>query len=182
MITEVCEHNVDLSLLPEKANILDLGCRGFQFTNYFKDLGHTVYSVDIDELQGQSYYQCAITGYNGKAGILKTDDPQATRIMPGCDVTSYTLEKFMDFVGVEFFDLIKMDIEMAEYPVILSLSKAPAKQLSIEFHLHYGQYTQADMKIMEAKLRDLKYEFVSHKLTEEFGAGLNYWRSLFVLR
>ena len=31
MITEIAEHSVDLSLLPLKANILDIGCRGFLF-------------------------------------------------------------------------------------------------------------------------------------------------------
>ena len=37
MVTTIAEHNVDESLLPEKATILDVGCQGFQFTNYFPE-------------------------------------------------------------------------------------------------------------------------------------------------
>lgn len=183
MITEIAEHSVDLSLLPERANILDIGCRGFGFTDYFKRLGHIVCAVDLDDLNTeQSYYQCAITGYNGKTGILKTSDPQATRITPGCAVAAYTLDSFSKFVGIDFWDLIKIDIEMAEFPLIMSLDKAPAKQLSIEFHLHYGEYGQAEMKLMEDKLMSLGYEATQHKLDERHGAGYNYWDSLFILR
>ena len=75
-----------------------------------------------------------------------------------------------------------MDVEGAEYEIIMSQYEAPAKQWSIEFHLHTGIYTQKQMKEMETKLFDLGYEAAHHKLTEEHGAGYNYWSSLFILR
>lgn len=180
-MVEIAEHSVELSLLPERANILDLGCRGFAFTDYFRKKGHIVHAVDIDDLKGY-YFQCAILDYNGRIGIHKDRDPQATRVKEGDDIVCYTLETFSKLRGVEFWDLIKMDIEMAEYQVILDMKKPMAKQLSIEFHLHYGEYGQNEMIEMEAKLFDLGYRIYKHNLEERYGAGYNYWDSLFILK
>jgi len=183
MITTIAEHACDLDLLPPKANILDLGCRNFLFCNEMERLGHKVFPVDIDKLDtDKPYYQVAITDYDGKCGIHHDRDPQATRIKPGEEIPCYKLETFMAACGVDMFDLIKIDIEGAEYPVIMSLKKAPARMLSIEFHLHTGIYTQNEMKLMEAKLRELGYEFARHELTAQHGAGYSYWDSLFILR
>lgn len=183
MITEIHEHTVDLSLLPDKAKIIDLGCRGFQFTNYFRDKGHIVAPVDIEDFYGHDvYYRLAITGKDGRVGIHRNNDPQATRVKEGDELLSMRLDTFMNSLGYDFADLIKIDIEGAEYEVIMGLKKAPAKQMSIEFHLHTGIYGQAEMKVMEGKLRSLGYEFAQHKLEERHGAGFNYWDSLFILK
>lgn len=179
-LAEIHEHTIDLDLLPKRGLILDLGCRGFQFTDYFKEFGHVVYPLDIDSFD-RPYYQCAIAGYNGKAGILRGSDPQGTRIMPGCDVPAYTLEKFSEHVGVEFWDVIKIDIEGSEMPVIMNMEKAIAKQLSIEFHLHCGVYSLPDVALMVAKLKSLGYKTVQHNMENRHGAGMNYWDSLFTL-
>lgn len=182
MISTIAEHSVDLDLLPEKANILDLGCRGFLFSDYFRNLGHHVFSVDIDQLnEGRAYYQCAISDHDGRVGIQRSSDPQATRIKEGDTIPCYTLDTFTKSCGVKMWDLIKCDVEGHEYQIIMSLSKAPAKSLSIEFHLHTGIYTQNAMVLMENKLLYLGYEFALHEMTEAHGAGYNYWSSLFIL-
>lgn len=188
MITVIAEHSVDLSILPEKANILDLGCRGFLFINELRRLGHTVYPVDCDYLQGQVYYNYAITNYNGFTDLYKSGDPQGTRInkrheaQSDSSVQCFTLDRFSLMVGIEFWDLIKIDIEGSEYEVIMSLTEPPAKQLSIEFHLHTGIYGDAQVKEMEDKLLSLGYFPVKHDKTSQHGCGLNYWDSLFILQ
>lgn len=182
MITEIHEHSVDLSLLPEKANILDIGCRGFQFTDYMRSLGHKVTPVDIEDFPDKTYYRIAITGKDGRVGIHRNNDPQATRVTQGDELLSMTIETFSNSVGIEVWHLIKMDVEGSEYEIIMNLKKAPAKQLSIEFHLHTGIYGQSEMMLMESKLRSLGYEFAQHELTEAHGAGFNYWNSLFILK
>lgn len=181
-MTEIHEHTVDLSLLPEKAKIIDIGCRGFHFTNYFKEKGYIVASVDIDDFYGEVYYRLAITGQDGRVGIQHFNDPQATRVKVGDELLSMRLDTFMNSLGYDFADLIKIDVEGAEYDIVMSLKKAPANQLSIEFHLHTGIYGQDKVKEMENKLRALGYEFSQHKLEERHGAGYNYWDSLFILR
>lgn len=190
MITTIHEHSYDPSLLPERANILDLGCRGFLFTNYMTDLFHHVVPVDADALASdQPYLMCAVTDYNGWAEIIRNDDLQATRVrkvlkMNELDsyIHCYTIQMLSDVCGVEIWDLIKMDIEGSEYEVIMSLEKAPAKQLSIEFHLHTGVYKQHEMDLMESKLKNLGYYPAKHEMTSEHGAGMNYWDSLFILK
>jgi len=183
MVSIIAEHACDLDLLPPKANILSLGCRGFLFDNHMESLGHHVVSVDIDKLDtDKKYFHVAISDYDGMAGIQHDRDPQATRIKEGKDVPCYTLESFSYACGIDMWDLIKCDLEGAEYQIIMSLKQAPAKQISCEFHLHTGIYTQNEMKLMEAKLRELGYEFALHQLTEAHGAGYNYWSSVFVLK
>jgi len=179
MITTIAEHSVDLELLPEKSNILDLCCRGFLFADYMRSLGHNVVCVDIDHLTGGSYHRVAISDYNGRAGVQRFHDPQATQIKEGDEVACYTLENFIQNSETKF-DLIKIDVEGAEYQIIQSLTVAPAKQLSIEFHLHTGAYTQNEMKLMETKLMLLGYEKTRHELTAQHGAGFSYWDSLFI--
>jgi len=78
--------------------------------------------------------------------------------------------------------VIKIDIEGSEYEVIMSLEKAPAKQLSIEFHLHTGVYGHYEMTMMEDKLKALGYYPAQHERTSEHGAGFNYWDSLWILK
>ncbi len=180
IIKEIAEHKVCLELLPENAIILDLGARGYLFTDAMRSQGHRVIPVDIDKLEGV-YHQVAISDYNGRAGIQYSNDPQGTQIKDGNDVPCYTLESFMEMIGVPFFDLIKIDIEGAERQLIRSLNNAPAKQLSIEFHLHTGAYTKSDVDLMVIKLQFLGYKVASHELTEAHGAGFNYWTSLFIL-
>jgi len=177
----ISEHLVDLELLPQNANVLDLGCRNFIFTNAMQEMGHNVVSVDIDILDGD-YYKCAITDFDGIGGLTKTNDPQGTTLdKAGIGVPCYTLETFSKKVNVPFWDLIKIDVEGSEYEIITSLTKAPATQLSIEFHLHTGVYGKEEVEFMVSILLGLGYRIASHELSSQHGAGENFWSSLFVL-
>ena len=183
MITVIAEHSVDLDLLQKESKVLDIGCRGFLFTDEMTRLGYNVFPVDIDQLpENRPYYRVAITDYDGKCGIHYENDKQATRIKEGTEASCFTLESFSSACGVDVWDLIKIDIEGAELQVIQSLKKAPAKQLSIEFHLHTGIYGVNEVRLMEAKLSALGYQTVSHEMTAQHGAGMNYWDSLFILK
>lgn len=189
MKTVISEHSVDLNLLPPQSSILDLGCRGFMFTHAMRNKGHHVWPVDMDHLaEGQAYYQAAVSNKDGKVGILTSNDPQATRIGPVSDgiavIKSYTLHSLTEmFLGKRRrWDLIKMDIEGAEFEVIMSMDRPYATQLSVEFHLHTKIYGQVEMRLMENKLEGLGYKTVSHEYTEMHGAGNNYWDSLFILQ
>ena len=75
-----------------------------------------------------------------------------------------------------------MDVEGAEYDIIMGLDYVPATQLSIEFHLHTGIYQQHEIDQMVDKLKGLGYGVASHEYTSEHGSGFNYWSSLFILK
>lgn len=186
-IQVIAEHSVCMDLLPPKANILDLGARGGQFANYFKELGHNVFSVDCDNVPGIGYPNLAISNYNGNATIIRDKDPQATKIKPYKEgmpslnlVECCTLDKFSEFVSVTSWDLIKFDIEGSEREVIHAMNYPPAKSLSIEFHAHCA-YHLVDIDAMVQKLQSLGYKILKHELTRAHGLGLNAWDSLFAL-
>lgn len=183
MIT-IAEHTIEETLLPEKANILDIGCRGFLFADELVRLGHAVYPVDIDLLHpcSMKYFIAAIGGTDGECSIEFSGDPQATKKKAGTGVKMYTIKSFSEFVSVPFWDLIKMDIEGSEYEVIMTLTEPPAKQLSIEFHLHTGVYTDQEVLKMRWHLEDLGYTPVLFEKTRAHGMGLNYWDSLWILK
>lgn len=184
MIT-VAEHTYEETLLPEKANILDLGCRGFLFACDLNLLGYNVICVDAENMPypaGLHYRNVAICGYNGWGTLNRTNDPQATSVMKGGnEVQCYTIESFIESVGIKF-DLIKMDIEGSEYEVIMSLTEAPARQISVEFHLHTKIYGDAQVKEMEDKLVSLGYYPAKHDKYPAHGLPANYWDSLFILQ
>lgn len=201
-IQTIAEHKVDLDLLHEKAKILDVGCRGFQFAKELTRLGHQVYTIDPDPaVLGEHivaytiypemlhrHWSIAIAAENGLCGLRYSSDPQATTIikahvpLAGFDIPTYTLSKFSEKVKIPFWDLIKMDIEGSEFEVIMGLDKAPSKQLSIEFHIHTNAYSWGDVERMVQRLFILGYDAVSHEITEQHGCGKNYWSSLFVLK
>jgi hypothetical protein len=147
MIKVIAEHSVDTSLINYASKVLDLGCRGFEFVNqgmyWTRGSAHSpsFYCVDIDSESGPSY-RLAISDRNGYCGIHRSDDPQATRIGEGSDIPMMTIPTFSKMVGVDKWDLIKMDIEGEEIKVLRSLQHPYCKQISVEFHAHCGQTKQ----------------------------------------
>lgn len=184
-VTVIAEHSVAMGLLRKPANIMDIGCLGFAFTEYFDKRGDFVVPIDIENFDSvRPYVRVAVAGYDGQCGIVRTSDKQATRksnlVLNNESVSCYKLETLMKWSCVDYFDLIKMDCEGAEYEIIMSLTKAPAKQLSIEFHLHTGIYGMPEVKEMEDKLKSLGYRPLVHELTRQHGLPPNYWSSLWI--
>lgn len=173
MIQVIAEHSVDMSLLPKQAVILDAGCRGFEFTDYFRYWGHEVLAVDIDDLKG-NYLRCAVGHKIGKCAVNYTNDPQGTHIKDGEDIEMVTIESLGEF------DLVKLDIEGEEYS-ILKQSKHPiAKQVSVEFHAHINQTKEQ----LDSLLNNLEQYYTIHNRVWEsrHGAGYNYWDILLIAK
>ena len=180
-IQVIAEHSVDMDLLPDRSNIIDGGCRGFEFTDYFRDLGHNVRAFDIDNFPGKNYYMTAITGSAGRVGIKRSADKNATKVCDGNDVCSESIENITKICHITMWDLIKLDIEGSEYEVIMSMDRPYATQLTIEFHAHCA-YDLGTINIMVKKLESLGYEAVQHTVDKRHGLGLNAWDSLFILK
>ena len=184
----VAEHTYEETILTDNGYILDLGCRGFEFADEMTRQGYKVLCIDCDKLEtDRPYYRYAIVGVlDGPVYVKKNKDPQATRITKEETaemVMPMTIKSFSHMFGMYGkWDLIKMDIEGMEYEVIMSLTEPPAKQLSIEMHLHTGIYSDRQVMEMENKLLSLGYFPAKHDKTHAHGCGLNYWDSLFILR
>lgn len=177
----IAEHSVAMNLLPKQAKVLDLGCRGFLFKDEMQRLGHNVLAVDIDEFERDDYFQIAISNFVGRVGIKRSNDPQATTITEGSELMCMDLKMLMLTARIDFFDLIKMDIEGSEYEVIMSMDKPYCKQISWEAHLHTGVYNEDAVIEMENKLDSLGYVPAVHSKTKAHGMGLNFWDSLWIL-
>ena len=187
----IAEHSLDLSLVPDAAKILDLGCRGFGFANYFRDRGHDVYAIDVDLLDGHrgddalgDYLRCAVASEDGRCGVrYVSGDPQATHITYGDAVPMYTLQTLSAKLGVAAWDIIKMDIEGAEYEILDNARTCHpiAKQLTIEFHAHCAPQ---DKWMLDALLSKLSTHYEVHNQVWEprHGCCANYWDVLLISR
>lgn len=180
----VAEHSVDLSMLPIKANVLDLGCRGFGFTDKLRELEHNVYPVDIGKSGevrlDKEFYRIAISDSNGRAGVSVERDPEATNVIEGDEVEMMTLESFSDYVGVSKWHLIKMDIEGSEMGILKNATHPIADQVSVEFHAHCG-HKREDIDNLLNYLE--QWYFIHNRVWEEgHGAGFNYWDVLLIAK
>lgn len=180
MVQCIAEHSVDLSLLPEQAVILDAGCRGFEFTNYFRELGHNVLAIDIDTLEGD--YQRVGIGFSpGKACVTEDFDPQArrlTQIKEGMQqVDVLTLQQLEDFYGK--FDLIKFDVEGEEQAILKTVTHPIARQVSVEFHAHCTLQTKESLDDLLGWLSQW-YTIHNQVWESRHGAGFNYWDVLLI--
>jgi len=181
-LVEIDDHLVDLDLLPEKANILDGGCRGFKFTDYFTDLGHTVYSVDIDELVDNKYIRCALSHESGTCAVVHTHDPQAKHIKEGDEIFKYTIDDFKKRYEIPYFDLIKLDIEGKEFDILHNSQHPLATQLTVEFHSHCDKrQTKEALDLLIEKLSEF-YTVHNQKWEEKYCCAPNYWDVLFIAK
>jgi hypothetical protein len=183
MIEVVSEHSVDLSLLPDSATILDCGCRGFGFTNYFRSKGHRVLAIDIDKLDGD-YLRVGIGHANGKAAVSEHLDPQARKLTPYDpskeSVDVYTLTNLERIYGQKF-DLIKLDVEGEEQSILRTASHPIAKQVSVEFHAHCTSETKETIDDLLSWLG--RWYTIYNKVWESrHGAGFNYWDILLIAK
>ena len=179
-IGKIHDHSLNQTIIPMHGNILDLGCRDFIFTNFFKELEYNVVSVDIGKFDGD-YHRVAISSNDGECYVQNERDPDATHITTadtGDPVPMMTLDTFSKHVGVDHWHLIKMDIEGAEYGVLKTAKHPIADQVAVEFHAHCGQRKED----LDALLDELsEYYYIHNRVwDEQHSAGFNYWDVLLI--
>ena len=177
------EHTLNENILPENANILDLGCRDFRFTNTFRDMNYNVYPVDIDIFEGESYYRIGISDKDGRCSVNHVDGwPLVTSICDGDDIPMMTLKSFSEFVGVSHWDLIKMDVEGSEMGILMNSKHPIATQVSVEFHAHCTSQTKEQIDECLAYLHKWYHIFNRDwRLASDWKDGPNnYWDVLLI--
>jgi len=183
----ISEHSVDIDLLTGGICI-DVGCRGFAFSEAMRDLGCDVKAFDLEDMNvpvGIDFFKKAISNKSGVSSYTNTKDAQAkylNHLITGegipCDI--WGINDLYKIICGEV-DILKLDCEGSEYIILSDLEFQPKpRQLSIEFHMHCHRalHDQYYNKCMENLLK--YYIPVQHVLTEAHGAGWNYWNSLFV--
>lgn len=201
MLTPIDNHSVDLSLLPARATVLDVGCRGFRFAEHFAALGHRVVAMDPGEERPTfkehweliSFLQSALVpdGMDGVGKLVLTADPEARHVVPwhvkvdhapwqsvGC----LSLTKVMRLCNVEEFDLAKFNMEGGEFDILDRLHAPVLKQIVVSFHEHTSRRRgEAAVNGLVQRLGKW-YDVVRHEWDERYCAGRNAWDTVLVRR
>jgi len=183
-IGQVHEHSLNQSIIPLHGNILDLGCRDFIFTDFFKNQEYNVVSVDIGVFEGD-YVRAAISHKDGKCFHKEERDPDASHIEHSGEIKDIvpmmTLDTLSKKVGVGHWDLIKMDVEGSEFEILKQGKHPMASQICVEFHAHCTPQTKESLD----ELLDMLSEFYfihGREWKEEHSAGFNYWDVLLIAK
>lgn len=185
-IKQIAEHSIDLDLLTGGACI-DIGCRGFQFSQAMADLGLFVIAFDLEMMKPPDsilFNAIAVTRKSGVVKYKETKDPQAKHLSDeGTGITSIGLNELYGILLKErpVVDVLKLDCEGSEYDILSDPDFQPIpRQITVEFHEHahkalHDQYFQA---CMDNLLKH--YVAVKHDRYAAHGAGMNWWDSLFI--
>lgn len=194
-LVNIAGHTIDKSLLSDGV-IIDVGCRGFEFTDYFLDMDKKVYAIDpdtevfkpkehiskerfkpfniaISDKSGESaYYE------NGEATCLKEIDPDQSHQFKPCK--TITMEDLYKITG-ENVDVLKLDCEGAEYIILGETFKPIPKQISVEYHAHcVPEMHKANIDSIQERLAK-HYTIVNNpKWERKHGCSENFWDVLYV--
>lgn len=146
-LTTVAGHTFDADRLVG-LTVLDAGCRGFEFANWFRTRGHEVLPLDPDPEVWTS--GCA-AGWEKSRTLGEVALSSAVRPMSyvgageGGHLVEYAGESRVKLVTIGElarshgpFDVVKLDIEGSEYGVLLDWGAPYARQITVEFHEHMG--------------------------------------------
>lgn len=195
MLTVIDCHSVDLDAIAQGA-VLDVGSRGFRFSDYFAKRGHRVIALDPGENEspppGVEFLKLALTGRMGGFGkLVLTDDLEARYVVrPDADVDRpylmvgcLTMPELMARVGVTEWDLMKLNAEGVEFDILDAMTAPIARQIVVSFHNHCGHAKRPEAEIdgLVARLSQW-YRVVRHQWDERYGAGRNAWDTVLVRR
>lgn len=188
------EHTVDVSRLTG-GWVLDAGCRDFAFSRGMSERGCKVIALDADptiedpQISGIMFRNLALAERHGVRDLAMTADPQARHLVtngwrgPTARVLAITLKELMSTLSIEKFDVVKLDIEGAEYGILTDFPGPIASQVSIEFHEHcLGRPPDSVYDVIFSRLFGFGYAIIRHERDARMGAGLNFWDSLFMLK
>src|ERR1035437_1282077 len=149
MIT-ISEHTIEESIIKKNGFILDIGCVNFTFSLGVKKYCDNIICIDpnsniLSIPEGLIYEKSAlISGDDKSVEFFIYNDIQGYSILnPQRDwcqlvekvkVDACNLQDIMSKYNIEQFDLIKLDIEGAEYDVLDKIDWTVSKQYSVEFH------------------------------------------------
>lgn len=195
-------HTIDESILPKAPSVLDVGCRGCDFITAILEIRPEANIIGLDPGEmsaglrpGEAY---RVAPYRVLPIALVGDDRKEARyceystgegnfltdLLEYYDATFRTVRcrniaTVLEMFGVDVLDVLKLDCEGSEYEIISAMKRAPAKQISVEFHDSgytpgFGQeHTYKAVRWLQA----LGYEIIQHEITQ-LGAGVGHWDSL----
>lgn len=210
MIKRFHEHSFRTDLIVPGGWGIDFGCgTDFFVATDMLELGLNVIAVDpnpaiksVPNVSNLYFERAALATSSGNIELKTYNDNDAASVMTPKNDVSYlrskeavqvscvTIEDIMLKYNIDEFEILKLDIEGAEYEFLMSLKKPIAKQISVEFHDFRGlnPFYPDNEKYYDALFEKLSKWYTIEKHIIEQHPGLdspacyNYWDSLFVRR
>lgn len=201
-LVKLASHTVDLDALPFRPIVLDVGCRGFDFTREILEHRPWANVIAMDpsaEIKPKasdgrfvSFLRAALVGDDKQVSLFAHHSTGEGDFV--CEevpwyaqrhaVLCMNLPTLMRRYGIKFFDLIKLDCEGSEFGILENLPGPIAQQISVEFHDHTGPWEAHVVGdyyevLFGGVLKD--YEVVQHELSQQ-GTGIGHWDTLLRLR
>lgn len=171
--------------------VLDAGCRGLRLAKWFTDRGHRVVGLDpAPEIDPEvtnllRVYKSALVANPGThVNLVLTEDLEARFIGdgPGVSVPSIGLAALTKECGVDYWDVIKLNIEGSEYDILDQMTGPIARQIVFSFHEHTERARgKAECDRIIDKLRQW-YDIYNQHWIKKYGCRENYWDVLCVQR
>ena len=191
MIIRACDHSYNPKLL-SGGYVLDAGARGFGFSMAMVNKGCKVIALDPGsdvELPSDNrivFYREALVAKSIGPEIFddKVGDNQygshLRRIKGGpgetVSVATVDLAQLSARHNIQTWDLIKLDVEGAEYEILKSIDHAIATQLTVEFH----NWDEWDLNGLVKHLNQWYRTVVFGKTL--LGGQMGYWDALFIAK
>lgn len=185
-------HSVATDLLRGDA-VLDAGARGFRFSKWFADRGHKVLAFDPapdlenPRIKNVNFYRMGVVGAGepGSWRFVECEDKEASYLDRGDGekfVATSDLKGIMAFCRVDRFDVIKLNVEGAEYSIFETWPGPVARQVVVSFHEHTGRGRGREgCDLLVDRMRQW-YDVPVHQWERRYCCSDNYWDTLFVLR
>lgn len=195
-IEKLAGHSVDVSLLPDRPLVVDVGCRDFGFSNAI--LRHRpeaiIIALDPDaEIEPPrderiAFLPKALTHLPDESLRWERRGEASSIVTEGGELVPNIRLKDLDFAlhfhGKERFDVVKLDCEGSEFGILENWPGPIARQISVEFHDFTDRARWNDAyfeKVFSGPLKD--YRIVQHDL-QPIGPfdTMGHWDSLLILR
>ena len=182
-------------LLTPNGWVLDGGCLGFGFACEMLSRGMRVLAVDPSPrikapvLANLTYRKVALVGRERRnIGWVKADDEEwsFTSDEVGKKTPARTVYQLMLEYDIQRLDIVKLNVEGAEYEILENWPGPIACQISVSFHDFIPGRNPKPEGYYQRMLAHLRqwYSAVRHEWTNKYQDGRpvgNYWGSLFVL-
>ena len=185
--------------LDRSSTVIDLGAHRGEFSRQIIDrFGCRCVAVEanpslLDKVRAANGVEPlwgAITDRDGSSIFYLSDNPEASTLSNEStelngrriNVPTFTLESILRNLGISHVQLLKVDIEGAEIPFLLSVPEQITRlidQITVEFHDFCGLVSADQIQNVRARLASLNFEEIN------FGTGDRAWintNCLFVRR
>lgn len=171
-VDRIEDHSFLASALDQHSVVVDLGmCRGRFSSSIARRFGCRVFGAEpepglfraLPAVAGLSARHVALTGKDGTVWLYTNRSGDPT-VSPGLardhsakiEVPGVTLESFLAEAGLTHVDLLKIDIEGAEIPMLMNASEhilRNIEQMTVEFHDFIDPSQRAGVRAVDRRLR-----------------------------